>query len=50
MLLTVLLTARVSGVTQDVSNGLSVGESLARGGPDAVIGVYQKGDRLRPAF
>ena len=40
----------VSGVTQDVGNCLSVGESLARGGPDAVIGVDQKGDRLRPAF
>jgi hypothetical protein len=40
----------VSGVTQDVGNGLGVGEPLARGGPDVLIGVDQKGDRLSPPF
>jgi hypothetical protein len=40
----------VSGLLQNVGNSLGVGEPLARGGPDAVVGVDQKGDRLRPAF
>jgi hypothetical protein len=40
----------VSGVTQNVGNRLRVGKPLARSGPDALIGVDQKGDRLRPAF
>jgi len=40
----------VSGVAQDVGDGLRVGEPLARSGPDALIGVDQNGDRLRPAL
>jgi hypothetical protein len=40
----------VSGVTQNVGNRLRVGKPLARSGPDALIGVDEKGDRLRPAF
>ena len=39
----------VSGVAQDVGDRLGVGEPLARSGPDALVGVDQKGDRLRPA-
>ena len=40
----------VSGVTENVGHRLRVGKPLARSGPDAVIGVDQKRDRLRPAF
>jgi hypothetical protein len=40
----------VSGVAQDVGHRLRVGKPLARSGPDAVIGVDQKGDRLRRAL
>lgn len=40
----------VSGVTENVGHRLRVRQPLARSGPDAVIGVDQKRDRLRPAF